>query len=300
MREYTYYICDVFTRQRFEGNELAVIPDAAGLSAEEMQKMAREFNFSESTFVFPPEKNGTRKVRIFTPSSEIPFAGHPNIGTAFVLASVGELLDSDEGDEVVFEELAGSVPITIEKDDAGEIWCELEAPETLSLGQGVPSELVAKALSIGADDIKVGNHAPMEVSAGFPFVVVELEGREILDRLKVNLDGFEGIASLGVSPLVYAYVRGESKVEIHARVFAPLEGIPEDSATGSANCALAGLLTHLNPEIAGSYEWRIFQGYQMGRPSQLEARTKKENGEVSSIWIGGYSVMVASGVFSLD
>ena len=140
--KYRFYTCDVFTDTRFGGNPLAVLPNAAGLSSHEMQQIAREFNYSESTFVLPGKSGHTRQVRIFTPTQEIPFAGHPNIGTAFILASIGELGSIDDETNIVFEEKAGLVPIKIRKID-GNIWCELKAPEALSIGQTIPIDLVA-------------------------------------------------------------------------------------------------------------------------------------------------------------
>ena len=138
---YRYYICDVFTDRRFGGNQLAVLPAAQGLSDEQMQQIAREFNFAESTFVFPPEHGHTRRVRIFTPKAEMPFAGHPNVGTAFVLAKTGEL-GAAPSLSVTFEEIAGVVPISIDQRD-GRIWCELAAPEALSLGTRIPGPVLA-------------------------------------------------------------------------------------------------------------------------------------------------------------
>ena len=138
--QYKYYICDVFTKKRFGGNPLAVLPDASGLTDKQMQQIAREFNFSESTFVFPPENGNTRKVRIFTPSTEVPFAGHPNIGTAFVLASLGIIEEFYETTEIVFEEKAGLVPIFLRKLDDGSFWCELQAPEKISIGKKISFE----------------------------------------------------------------------------------------------------------------------------------------------------------------
>ena len=143
---YRYFTCDVFTGRRFGGNQLAVLPDARDLDTRQMQQLAREFNYSETTFVFPPEEGHTRKVRIFTPGQEVPFAGHPNVGTAFVLASIGELGDFGESTEVVFEEAAGLVPVSIQRSDAGHIRCELRAPERLALGDVLSVETTARAL----------------------------------------------------------------------------------------------------------------------------------------------------------
>src|SRR5215813_12366178 len=140
---YRYYTCDVFTQTRFAGNPLAVLSDAEGLSDLQMQQIAREFNYSETTFVFPPETGHTRRVRIFTPSQEVPFAGHPNVGTAFVLGTIGALGEVGASLEVVFEENAGLVPVTVRGDGGRVASCELRAPQTVSFGKTVPRNLVA-------------------------------------------------------------------------------------------------------------------------------------------------------------
>src|SRR5436309_4747150 len=149
---YRYYTCDVFTDTRFGGNQLAVLPEAQGLSDRKMQQIAREFNFAESTFVFPAEAGQTRKVRIFTPSTEVPFAGHPNIGTAFALATAGDFGPVHPSITVTFEEKAGLVPITIHPREGSRLWCELAAPQRLSLGKTASVEALAKAVSLGPDD----------------------------------------------------------------------------------------------------------------------------------------------------
>src|SRR5215469_10630687 len=140
--KYLYYICDVFTEMRFGGNQLAVLPKADGLSTEQMQQIAREFNFSESTFVFPAKAGHTRHVRIFTPAREVPFAGHPNVGTAFVLASAGELGEIKSSFTAIFEEEAGLVSVAIHVSGGKIRSCELTAPQSLSIGKTLPSELV--------------------------------------------------------------------------------------------------------------------------------------------------------------
>jgi trans-2,3-dihydro-3-hydroxyanthranilate isomerase len=149
---YRFYICDVFTEVRFGGNQLAVLPEAEGLSGGQMQQIAREFNFAETAFVFPSEVGHTRKVRIFTPTAEMPFAGHPNIGTAFSLATAGEFGEIEPSLAVTFEEKAGPVPIAIERREGKSIWCELAAPESLSFGKTVAAELVASAVSLAESD----------------------------------------------------------------------------------------------------------------------------------------------------
>src|SRR5919106_5367616 len=162
---YRYYICDVFTETRFGGNQLAVLPEAHGLSDRQMQQGAREFNFSESAFVLPPERGHTRRVRIFTPAAEVPFAGHPNIGTAFVLATMGAFGPIDAAITITFEEQAGLVPVTIRQRE-GRLWCELSAPERLSLGRTVAPEFLTSAVSLDAKDVVVTTHLPQVASGG--------------------------------------------------------------------------------------------------------------------------------------
>jgi trans-2,3-dihydro-3-hydroxyanthranilate isomerase len=300
MMNYKYYICDVFTDQRFGGNQLAVLPDARGLNDTQMQQIAREFNFSESTFVFPPDEGHTRKVQIFTPTREVPFAGHPNIGTAFVLASCGELEEFNEPTEIVFEEKAGLVAITLRKSDQGIISCELKAPQVLTLGKVLPAEMLATAVSLSASEIVTDTHPPMVASVGLPFLMVELRDQSALEKARINPNGFEQIAAQGVMPDVHVYVRSHDEFDIRARMFAPHDGVPEDPATGSANCALAGLLGHFHDSVSADFEWQIAQGVEMGRPSLLHARAEKKAGNVLSTWIGGTCVMVSEGHIYVD
>ena len=294
---YRYYLCDVFTDTRFGGNQLAVLPQAAGLSGERMQQIAREFNFSETTFVFPPEEVGhTNKVRIFTPGAEVPFAGHPNIGTAFVLATTGRLGAIDTTLSVTFEERAGLVPITVRKRPDQSVWCELTAPERLSLGKTVDGETMAAMLSLTADDIVTRTHLPQVASVGLPFLFVEVRDRAALERVRMNREKLETLVADDLPPLVHVYIKSDDAAsDIRARVFAPLFGVPEDPATGSANCALAGLLSHYAQHSQGMDNCRIAQGVELGRPSLLEARAEKREDVVTDTWIGGACVLVGEG-----
>ncbi|MEM6430694.1 MAG: PhzF family phenazine biosynthesis protein [Deinococcota bacterium] len=305
---YQYYICDVFTETRFSGNPLAVFPHAEGLNELHMQQIAREFNFSETTFVLPPERGHTRRVRIFTPTKEIPFAGHPNVGTAFVLASIGELGELGVFKHITFEEDVGSVPITI-RNATGlatglPLWCELEAPKPLSLGVEIPLELIADALSVSVDDIATSVHKPQVASVGFPFVVVEVHDAAALAKASVYLPGFNVLDAESPTSDVHLYThtkKGHSlDADIHARMFSPLDGATEDPATGSANGALAGLLTHYNASKNSPFSWRMMQGVTLKRPSYIDTRTEKEDGKVAGVWIGGNSVMVAEGTIEVD
>ena len=297
---YRYYICDVFTDTRFSGNQLAVLPEAGGLSTTQMQQIAREFNFSESTFVFAPEAGHTRKVRIFTPSVEVPFAGHPNVGTAFVLASSGGFGDFGSTTKVTFEEHAGSIPITIERGHHGLIRCELAAPEMLSLDKSVSAEQLAEAVSLAADDVITSTHLPQAASVGLPFLFAEIRDRATLARARVNIDALRALAAVEVPVDVHLYTHSNDEFDLRARMFAPFDGVPEDPATGSANCALAGLLAHYDLNISGDFDWRIAQGVEMGRPSSLDACARKRNGEVVSTGVAGTSVMVSEGEIEVD
>jgi trans-2,3-dihydro-3-hydroxyanthranilate isomerase len=297
---YRYYVCDVFTESRFGGNQLAVLPEAAGLSDRRMQQIAREFNFSETTFVLPPERGNTRRVRIYTPTQEIPFAGHPNVGTAFVLAATGVLGDGRQAMTIRFEEGAGIVPISVQYRGGDRIWCELAAPQRLSLGKTIAAESVASAVSLAPEDIVTRTHPPQVASVGLPFLMAELVDRSALERAQGRMEGAQALRTEGAAPDVHLYTRSADEFDLRARMFAPLDGVPEDPATGSANCALAALLTHYEPAADGSFQWRIAQGVEMGRPSTLEARTRKTAGVVADAWIGGYSVLVSEGFILVE
>jgi trans-2,3-dihydro-3-hydroxyanthranilate isomerase len=304
--KYRYYICDVFTETRFGGNQLAVLPKADGLTPDQMQQITREFNFSETAFVFPAKADHTRHVRIFTPASEIPFAGHPNVGTAFILGTVGELGEINSPHSIIFEEEAGLVSVSIHAAEGKIVSCELAAPQALSLGKTIEPELIASAVSVNRDDIVTDTHDPQVCSVGLPFVFTELRDRAALERARINISGFEALRDLGVNPQMYLYTRvGESEpdghgFDIRARMFAPLSGVAEDPATGSANCTLGGLLADHEQVTSGMFSWRIAQGVEMGRPSTLIARAEKKDGVVTGMWIGGASVLVSEGTIYLN
>ena len=292
--KYHYFICDVFTEQRFGGNQLAVLPDAQKLSDWQMQQIAREFNFSETAFVLPAEAGHTRKVRIFTPTTEIPFAGHPNIGTAFVLAETGALGKEIPG-TVLFEEKAGLVSIEIQADPGTPTSFELKAPQVLTLQEFPAIGSVAKALSLRENEIVVTTHAPTVASVGLPFLFVEVVDSAVLAQVRIDMAGFDRLLVEGAVPYVHVYTSKAGGTDIQARVFAPLDGVVEDPATGSANCALAALLSHHRSERDGEFSWCVFQGIELGRRSVLRIRARKENGCVVASWVGGTCVMVSEG-----
>lgn len=298
--KYQFYTCDVFTETRFGGNPLAVFPHASGLTTHQMQQIAREFNYSESSFVLPPEVGYDRRVRIFAPTMELPFAGHPNIGTAFVLASIGEFGEILSSIKVTFEERAGLVPIEIEAKHGRITKTQLAAPELLTIGQQLPVSLMASAVSLDQSDIQISTHYPRIASTGLPFNMVELTDRNALERANPNPSAFNELVKIGLRPSCYLYTRSDDDFDIRARMFAQHNSIIEDPATGSASCVVAGLLAHFDDRENGRFDFQIAQGVEMGRPSIIQAYADKKNGEVISTGVGGPSVLISQGFIELD
>jgi len=281
---------DVFTDRKFGGNPLAVFPDARGLTGEQMQSIAAEFNLAETTFVLPPkDPKNTAHVRIFTPKSELPFAGHPNVGTAFVLARMGRA----SGERLVFEEAAGLVPLDLERENGTVVAARLAAPRPLTLGETVAPEIVAQAVGLRAGDI-VGT--PVIASTGNNFLFAELKSREALKAAGYNLEVFRKHMPMERTIGVHLYVTAP---EIQSRMFAPLFGVPEDPATGSANVTLIGLLALRDPRADLTLSKTIGQGVDMGRPSVLEATAEKKAGKVVATYIGGRCVPMLSGTLEI-
>jgi trans-2,3-dihydro-3-hydroxyanthranilate isomerase len=293
---------DVFTHHRFSGNPLAVVLNADGLSTQQMQAIAGEFNLAETTFVLPPKDSAhTAEVRIFTPRAEMPFAGHPNIGTAFVLARAGASYGrAILQDRVIFEEQAGLVPITLLKDGATIVGARLASPQPLTVGNEVPVEAVASACGLAADDVETKNHPPCIASCGVGFILAEVKSATALASAMPHIDVFHrDIVNRGTTGILI-YTQGDDPdINIRARMFAPLKGIPEDPATGSANVALIGLLAKLRAEPDLQLSKTIAQGVEMGRPSLLEAEAEKRGGVVTATYIGGRCVPVMSGTIDL-
>jgi trans-2,3-dihydro-3-hydroxyanthranilate isomerase len=295
-----YVTVDVFTDRIFGGNPLAVVLDTQGLNAAQMQAIATEFNYAETTFVLPPaDTKHTAHVRIFTPRTEVPFAGHPNVGTAFVFASEREGKGGLPLDELVFEEAAGAVPIRLIREGGTVVGAEFTAPESLTVGPRVSAPDIAECLSLAAADISLANHPPQVLSVGLPFLVTEITTRDALRRAKPNALTHERVLPPIGTDAIYCYCPGATPQEIHARMFSPLDGIVEDPATGSAAAATIALLAALRPESDGQMSWRIHQGVEMGRGSLISGRSEKRNAAVAAVHIGGLVVQVMSGVFDL-
>jgi trans-2,3-dihydro-3-hydroxyanthranilate isomerase len=297
-----FFTVDVFTDRQFGGNPLAVFPDARGLSAEQMQAIAAEFNLAETTFVLPPQApENTAQVRIFTPRAEMPFAGHPNVGTAFVLARLGECHGRPiGGDTLAFEEIAGLVRMTLLQQGSAIVGARLAAPQPLVIGDTVSCEIVAEACALAASAIETRHHQPCIASCGAPLVMAELKSREALAAAQPRAEAFARHLPRDRVNGLHLYVHtGGDGVDIQARMFAPTHGIAEDPATGAANVALIGLLAALAPEPDLRLEKKIAQGVDMGRPSLLEASAEKRQGKVTATYIGGTCVAVMQGVLDL-
>jgi trans-2,3-dihydro-3-hydroxyanthranilate isomerase len=296
-----YITVDVFTDRAFGGNPLAVVLDAGGLSTAQMQAIASEFNYSETTFVLPPRDAAhDAQVRIFTVRSEIPFAGHPNVGTAFVLATQA----TKAPERFLFEEGAGLVPVAVLREQGKAVGAELTAPQPLKKLTAFSPEQAASCLSLSAVDVRTDRHPPLIASVGLPFLIVELNSREALQRAKPDAAAFARTFPCDGSDAVYFYTRDvppdEKPCDLQARMFHPgSSGLSEDPATGSATVAAAALLADLAGERDGELKLRIGQGFDMGRPSLLLTRVRKENGVVASAHVGGRCVQLMEGTFRL-
>jgi trans-2,3-dihydro-3-hydroxyanthranilate isomerase len=302
MPTYSFVTVDVFTDRRFGGNPLAVFPDASGLSDGDMQSLAAEFNLSETTFVVPPEDpSNTARVRIFNRTSEMPFAGHPNVGTGWVLAGLGR----DRDGVLRFEEIAGLVEIRVERDGgAGQPHAvTIAAPQPLSLGAEMPVDLLAGCVGLDASDVVVAAHRPVVASVGNSFVVAEVKAAA-LSRAAPDISRFrsaaEAFPTLGPRRLpLYLYAQdgqNAGATRLRARMFSPLSGTIEDAATGSAATPLAGLLLSLTKDSERRYD--ITQGVEMGRPSLLACSAWRATDGIRAS-VGGGCVPVLKGEITL-
>jgi trans-2,3-dihydro-3-hydroxyanthranilate isomerase len=297
---YDFVTLDVFTDRMFGGNPLAVLPDARGLKTEQMQAIAREFNYSETTFVLPPEdENNTRKVRIFTPLAEIPFAGHPNVGTAVALARLGVLGEVIAGQRILFEEGAGVVSLMLHG-NGGEIdAAEFIAPVINRFEDEVSVEEAAKAMGLTPDKIVSEHHMPRVLSVGVRFLYAELKDLEALAASEAAPGPVTRISFARGLDGVFAYVRMDegsgNGVDIRARMYAPVHGVMEDPATGSANAGLANILASLSEERDATLEWNVAQGIEMRRPSRLHVTAERRQGEVVEVRVAGNAVVACRG-----
>jgi trans-2,3-dihydro-3-hydroxyanthranilate isomerase len=306
MRTYEYVRMNVFTEDRFGGNPLAVLTDARGLTDVEMQAIAGEFNLSETTFVLPPDNpRHHARVRIFTPVQELPFAGHANVGTGFVLARAMD----NPPEHLVFEEIAGLVRVHILRDEARRITgTRISAPRSLSIGDAVPTETVAICASLRQDDILTTAHHPLFASVGTEFAIAEVANLEALSRAAPDLAAFHAAGGLAAKPTaggqprfaLLLYVRRDGDAtRLRARMFGPLGGILEDPATGSASAVLAALLASMAPGENVRLRCEIEQGIEMGRPSLMIASGSKTAEGLVEATVGGGCVPTGRGTLEV-
>jgi trans-2,3-dihydro-3-hydroxyanthranilate isomerase len=286
---YDFALVDVFSDRPFGGNQLAVFPDAAGISGQTMQQLAREFNFSETTFVLPPRDPASSfHVRIFTPNQELPFAGHPTVGTAAVLARSGPARQT-----FILEEGVGPVTVTVED---GMIRLHLQDPVYESTDEAPPATAVARALTLPEDSIVDSWYAGI----GLRFCFIHLAGPELVDQARLDRTAWDAAIAERWSPHLYFFA-GDLRdgSHVYARFFAPAAGVDEDPATGSAAASLVAGLALRSPGQHGTCRLRVSQGVAMGRPSTLHGTAHRENGLLTQVTVGGNAVVVGTGTMDL-
>ncbi len=294
-----FYTCDVFTDKPFGGNQLAVFPDAVNIPEDRLQAIAKEFNFSETTFVYPPKNAAnTKRVRIFTPGNELPFAGHPTIGTAITLGIIGGITLTGTETKIIFEEGVGQVPVTIRSLNGKSTFAQLTAAKLPEFSERVPApNALATMLTLSREEIMDAQFPIQFVSVGFPFLFVAVKNREALQRIRINAQVMEELQLREV----FIFTADAERPDFHfrARMFAPLIGITEDPATGSAAAAFGGYLAAKDLLQNGTLKWNIEQGFEMGRPSLLFIEADKKDGKTTAVRVGGNAVMMTEGVLEL-
>ena len=301
-----YLLADVFTDRAFGGNQLAIFPDGASVPPELMPVIARELNLSETVFVLPPERSEhTARMRIFTPGSELPFAGHPTVGTACVLVAAGVVPTAPAGGdqlvEMILEQRIG--PVRVRVRSSGTLYsAQFDVPQLPEFGPEPPEAgRLAEMLSLDPADLAGDDWRPRSVSCGVPFLVVPVRDREALGRARLNNPLWEEVLRDTWAPHLYlithdAELPGSS---LRARMFAPAMGISEDPATGSAASALAGYLAAREPTDATRMAWRIEQGFEMGRPSMIDVEADSDAGHLTAVRVGGGCVLMGEGALKI-
>lgn len=295
-----FYTLDVFTDRRFGGNPLAVVDAADDLSSEDMQAIAREFNLSETVFVLKPTSPAhSAKVRIFTPSRELPFAGHPTIGTAILLAELRQAAGTGNADQIIaLEEQIGTVRIGVKLRDGEAAFAEFDAPKLPGAPGALPSlDRLSSALGLTAAEIGFENHRPVRVTAGSCFAYIPVTSLEAIGKARVSsVYWAEAFTADGIDG-VYLYTRQcvLSASHVHARMFAPDLGVAEDSATGSAAVGLAAVIHAFDQLRDGAHKRTVEQGFEMSRPSQIDVTAVVTQGRLETVRIAGRAVRISEG-----
>ena len=297
-RRFTFHTADVFTAVPLTGNAVAVFPEAKGLTPDEMQAIAREIGLSETVFLFPPgDPRHTRKVRIFTPRVELPFAGHPTLGAAHVLVATGHSPGAAESLTLTFEEGVGLVRVRVRLRDGVPVFTQLEAARLPEPGPPPPDlATAARLLSVDPGDLAAPPHHAETWSTGVPYLFVEVRGRAALKRARLDPSVWVRHVADSGAPHVYVFtLEAAEGHDVQARMFAPAMGIDEDPGTGAAVSALAGLLGRRDPNAKGSLRWIVRQGIEMGRPSTLHVEADTVDGRLTAVRVGGETVLVSEG-----
>lgn len=296
----SFFTYDVFTKKPFTGNALAIITNGEGLDDDAMQKIAREFNLSETVFIFPPENPAhSAKVRIFTPGKELPFAGHPTVGTAIHLAK--EKLGSVTKEEdaiIVLEQQIGPVRVGVRLRPDEAAFAEFDVPQQAKeVCPAKPKDLIATALDLAPEDIGFENHVPTVYTAGNAFTFVPVHDREAISRAKITGHHWDEAFPPDEGPAAFLYTREvvNHNAAFHARMYWPAIGVGEDPATGSAVAAFPGPILRFDDLRDGPYTGIIEQGYEMGRPSQITLEIAVKGGALEGSRIGGYAVPITRG-----
>lgn len=300
----TYHVLDVFTERPFGGNPLAVVLGADHLSATEMQTIAREFNLSETVFVLSSTSPGhTARIRIFTPSRELPFAGHPTIGTAILLAELRAPLGNGQGDAIIaLEEEVGSIRVGVRMRAGGASFGEFDAPKVTNPIESLSEpEQIAASVGLIPAEIVFENHKPTLIRGVPAFAFVPVANLEAMAKVRVSPQHWaRAFTDRGVMG-VYLYTRQcvRSHSAFHARMFAPDIGVPEDPATGAAAASFAYVVQGFDVLPDGMHKRAIEQGFEMGRPSAISLTMSVSRGKLEGVRIGGYAVRVAEGILKI-
>ncbi len=298
-----FITADVFTDRRFGGNPLAVMLDADGLDDALMQTIARELNLSETVFVQRAQEAGhAAKLRIFTPAMELPFAGHPTVGTALILAWEGRVDLRGPATEIVLEEGVGPVPVTISAKGREARRATLTAAQLPEEGPAPASDVLARLLGLSEEEIvsDPGGDRPRGFSCGVPFLIIPLVSRSALGRVSLDLGLWRDAIKYSWAPHLYCFTRDIEAFDAQVRMFAPAMGIAEDPATGAAASAFAGYLADGRAGEEGTMRWRIAQGVEMGRPSELSIEADRQAGRLTAVRVGGGAITVSRGRLALD
>ncbi len=305
MKQLHYCLVDVFTNQPFGGNQLAVFPDARGLTPEMMQALAKELNLSESAFVLPAQDGASDyRVRFFTPAVELPMAGHPTVGTAFVLAYQGMIQLVEPETTITFEEGVGVVPVTLSTREGQLHLIQMRQPLPTFGPVFTEPEAIAQMLSL--DPALLDTALPLEVvSCGVPFLFVPIKSLEAVRAIRFRLDIWERVLRDFAAPHVFVFTQEVIHPDstVHSRMFAPAMGIAEDPATGAASGPLGCYLVRhglVQPARTGSSQMVSEQGFELGRPSLVQVKIELDGQHITDVSIGGQCCFMGKGWITLS